>query len=100
MFFLCNKPLQILFSLFPCALPSPVYLAALSEDEANVCRDPVPTLDLHDVPNHQLVCWQLLLLGIPEDKSLLKDRNGTKISLVPLFKLRSSSLFWERSRAG
>lgn len=70
-------------SVFPLSfsLPSPVYLAALSEDEANVCRDPVPTLDLHNVPNHQLVCWQLLLLSIPEDKSLLEYRNGTKLAL-------------------
>lgn len=71
-----------MFSLFPHALRSTVYLTTLSKDQTNVRWDPVSTFYFHDVSNHQLLCWQFLLFCISDDKSLLKDISVTKISIV------------------
>lgn len=72
-----------MFFLFPHALQSTVYLTTLSKDQTNVCWDPISTLYFHDVSNHQLICWYFLLFCISDDKSLLEDRNVTKVSIVP-----------------
>lgn len=61
-----------MFFLSPHALQSIFYLTPLSRDQANVRWDPVSTLYFHDVSNHQLLCWEFLLLCISDDKSLLK----------------------------
>lgn len=50
-----------------------VHLAALSEQQPDVCGNLVPSFNLHYVPDHQLLCRNDLLLRIAKDKRLLRD---------------------------
>lgn len=61
-----------------------LYLTALSKDQPDVCWDPISTFYLHNVPHHQLFCWNLLFLSVSDDKSLLWDRSIKRMSSQPI----------------
>lgn len=48
-----------------------IYLAGLTSDDANVSRDSVASLDLHQIPHHQLVGVDLVFLAITDHNGLL-----------------------------
>lgn len=48
------------------------YLAALSGDDTNVSRDSVSSFDLNQIPHHELVSIDLVLLAITDHHGLLR----------------------------
>lgn len=59
------------------------HLAAMGRDDAQVSRDPVPALHLHQVPNHHVLRVDLDLLALADHQGLLPGREGAASGMAP-----------------